>query len=160
MGHRQEAAAARAPEHLGRRLRRRAGLELEEAAKVYGDVDADGRLADGDLRGRIAAHKMQARAFGLTVRRIEAEAKAGHGIGPAASIVKYAAANLNIEKHELMVEAMGFQGLGWDGEGYAPEEVRETRGWLRSKGNSIEGGTSEINLNVVAKRVLGLLDHQ
>ena len=137
-----------------------AGLELEEAAKVYGEVDAEGRLADGDLRSRIAAHKMQARAFGLTVRRIEAEAKAGHGIGPAASIVKYAAATLNIEKHELMVEAMGFQGLGWDGEGYDPAEIRETRGWLRSKGNSIEGGTSEINLNVVAKRVLGLLDHQ
>ena len=73
--------------------------------------------------------------------------------------MKYAAATLNIEKHELMVEAMGFQGLGWGGEGYAPEEIRETRGWLRSKGNSIEGGTSEINLNVVAKRVLGLLDH-
>ena len=137
-----------------------AGIELEDAAKVYGDTDADGRLADGDLRARIAAHKMHARAFGLTVRRIEAEAKAGHGIGPAASIVKYAAATLNIEKHELMVEALGFQGLGWDGDGYAPEEIRATRGWLRSKGNSIEGGTSEINLNVVAKRVLGLLDHQ
>jgi alkylation response protein AidB-like acyl-CoA dehydrogenase len=55
---------------------------------------------------------------------------------------------------------MGHQGLGWDGEGFAKDELRETRAWLRSKGNSIEGGTSEINLNVVAKRVLGLLDHQ
>jgi alkylation response protein AidB-like acyl-CoA dehydrogenase len=59
-----------------------------------------------------------------------------------------------------MLEAMGADGLGWDGEGFAPRHVRETRAWLRSKGNSIEGGTSEINLNVVAKRVLGLLDHQ
>ena len=137
-----------------------AGLELEEAAKIYVGVDEAGRLADGDLRARIAAHKMQARAFGLTVRRVEAEAKAGMGLGPAASIVKYAAATLNIDKHELMIEAMGSQALGWEGEGYAPEELRETRMWLRSKGNSIEGGTSEINLNVVAKRVLGLLDHQ
>jgi alkylation response protein AidB-like acyl-CoA dehydrogenase len=55
---------------------------------------------------------------------------------------------------------MGHQGLGWDGEGFSRDELRETRAWLRSKGNSIEGGTSEINLNVVAKRVLGLMDHQ
>jgi alkylation response protein AidB-like acyl-CoA dehydrogenase len=55
---------------------------------------------------------------------------------------------------------MGHQGLGWEGEGFTKRELIETRGWLRSKGNSIEGGTSEINLNVVAKRVLGLLDHQ
>jgi alkylation response protein AidB-like acyl-CoA dehydrogenase len=136
------------------------GLEVEETAKAYGSLTPEGKLADGDLRARIAAHKMTAQAFALTVRRVEAEAKAGHGIGPAASIIKYAAATLNQEKHELMVEAMGSQGLGWEGEGYSPDEIRETRQWLRSKGNSIEGGTSEINLNVVAKRVLGLLDHQ
>jgi alkylation response protein AidB-like acyl-CoA dehydrogenase len=49
-------------------------------------------------------------------------------------------------------------GLGWEGDGFAPDALRATRHWLRSKGNSIEGGTSEINLNVVAKRVLGLPD--
>jgi len=59
-----------------------------------------------------------------------------------------------------MVEAMGSQVLGWEGDGFTPAEIAATRGWLRSKGNSIEGGTSEVNLNVVAKRVLGLLDHQ
>jgi alkylation response protein AidB-like acyl-CoA dehydrogenase len=59
-----------------------------------------------------------------------------------------------------MVEALGAQGLGWGGDGFNPREIAATRGWLRSKGNSIEGGTSEVNLNVVAKRVLGLLDHQ
>ena len=136
-----------------------AGLELEEVAKAYAG-EADGRIADPDLRARVAAHRMTARAFALTVRRVEAEAKAGKGLGPAASIVKYAAATLNQDKHELMIEAMGFSALGWEGEGYSPDELRETRAWLRSKGNSIEGGTSEINLNVVAKRVLGLLDHQ
>jgi alkylation response protein AidB-like acyl-CoA dehydrogenase len=136
-----------------------AGLELEEVALAcVGSVD--GRIADGDLRGRIAAHKMDAKAFALTVRRIEQEARGGKGVGPAASIAKYVAATLNQAKHELMLEAMGADGLGWDGEGFAPRHVRETRAWLRSKGNSIEGGTSEINLNVVAKRVLGLLDHQ
>jgi alkylation response protein AidB-like acyl-CoA dehydrogenase len=57
-----------------------------------------------------------------------------------------------------MIEAMGSQGLGWDGDGFAPAELTAVRGWLRTKANSIEGGTSEVNLNVVAKRVLGLPD--
>jgi alkylation response protein AidB-like acyl-CoA dehydrogenase len=136
-----------------------AGLELEQVALSHvGDVD--GKIADADLRARIAGHKMDAKAFALTVRRVEAESKAGGTISPATSIIKYAAAKLNQDKCELLVESMGHQGLGWEGEGFAKRELIETRGWLRSKGNSIEGGTSEINLNVVAKRVLGLLDHQ
>ena len=137
-----------------------AGAEIEEVAKTYVGVDDKGELRDKDLRVRIARHKMTARAFAQTVRRVEAEAKAGQGLGPAASIIKYAAATLNQEKCELLVEAMGFSGLGWAGEPYSREEIGAARSWLRSKGNSIEGGTSEINLNVVAKRVLGLLDHQ
>jgi alkylation response protein AidB-like acyl-CoA dehydrogenase len=135
------------------------GVELEEIAKSYVGEE-DGRLADADLRARIAAHRMEAKAFALTVRSIEEEAKAGKGVGPAVSIIKYAAAKINQDRCELMVEAMGSQGLGWSGDGFTPAEIAATRGWLRSKGNSIEGGTSEVNLNVVAKRVLGLLDHQ
>ena len=57
-----------------------------------------------------------------------------------------------------MVEAMGGQGLGWEGEPFTAPELTAVRGWLRTKANSIEGGTSEVNLNVVAKRVLGLPD--
>jgi alkylation response protein AidB-like acyl-CoA dehydrogenase len=136
-----------------------AGVEVEEVAKAYAG-ERDGRIADPDLRARIAAHRMDAKAFALTVHRIEQEAKAKSGPGPAVSIIKYAAAKLNQDRCELMVEAMGHQGLGWEGEGYAPAEIAAMRGMLRSKANSIEGGTSEINLNVVAKRVLGLLDHQ
>ena len=137
---------------------RSTGLAIEQAAKTYaGDGE---RITDPDLRARVAAHAMDAHAFALTVRRVEEEARAGGGVGPAASILKYAAAKLNQDRNELLIEAMGLQGLGWEGEGFTPAELNETRQWLRSKGNSIEGGTSEINLNVVAKRVLGLLDHQ
>ena len=132
------------------------GLDLPAAAKRW----AGPAGVDPDLRARIAAHEMDARAFSLTVRRVEADAKAGGGVGPAASILKYASAKLNQERHELLVEAMGLAGLGWEGDGFEPEALKATRHWLRSKGNSIEGGTSEINLNVAAKRVLGLLDHQ
>src|ERR1700748_347772 len=119
-----------------------------------------GAIADADLRARITAHRMEARAFALTVRRIEEEGKAKKGPSPAVSIIKYAAAKLNQDRCELMVEAMGTQGLGWEGEGFTTAEIAAMRGMLRSKGNSIEGGTSEVNLNVISKRVLGLLDHQ
>ena len=135
------------------------GVELEDIAKEYVGTE-DGAIADADLRARITAHRMEARAFTLTVRRVEEESKAQKGPSPAVSIIKYAAAKLNQDRCELMVEAMGSQGLGWEGEGFSKEEIGAMRGMLRSKGNSIEGGTSEVNLNVISKRVLGLLDHQ
>ncbi|MBS0274993.1 MAG: acyl-CoA dehydrogenase family protein [Proteobacteria bacterium] len=135
------------------------GVELEDVAKYYVGTE-DGAIADADLRARITAHRMEARAFTLTVRRIEEESKAAKGPSPAVSIIKYAAAKLNQDRCELMVEAMGSQSLGWEGASYKPEEIAAMRGMLRSKGNSIEGGTSEVNLNVISKRVLGLLDHQ
>jgi alkylation response protein AidB-like acyl-CoA dehydrogenase len=62
---------------------------------------------------------------------------------------------LNKRKYELMMEVSGFQSLIWEGAG-DEKDRQATRDWLRSKGNSIEGGTSEIQLNVIAKRVLGL----
>ena len=65
---------------------------------------------------------------------------------------------LNKRRYELMLQAIGSQGLGWEGEGFNDEELQLTREWLRSKANSIEGGTSEVQLNVIAKRVLGLPD--
>ncbi len=135
------------------------GLSLEEAALHYGEVH-DGGLADRDLRARIAAHKMFDRAFNLTVRRATEEAHNGGRVDHMASIFKVAAASLNQEKTELMVEALGNRALGWGGDGFAAGELKATKDWLRAKGNSIEGGTSEINLNVIAKRVLGLRDHQ
>ena len=135
-------------------------LPPQEYAKQHVGVDETGRVADGDLRARITDHLMYAKAFGLTVQRSTEEAKAGQEVGHTASIMKYAAAKMNQDKCELLVEALGTDGLGWDGDGFAEDAKKATRGWLRSKGNSIEGGTSEINLNVVAKRVLGLREHQ
>jgi alkylation response protein AidB-like acyl-CoA dehydrogenase len=138
---------------------RDATLSLGELAKAYAG-ETDGRVADPDLRARIARHAMYEHAFKLTIRRQAEQAKAGADVGPGTSIVKYAAAKLNQTKTELEVEALGFQGLGWSGAGFSEDEIWTTRSMLRAKANSIEGGTSEINLNVVAKRVLGLRDHQ
>jgi len=135
-------------------------LGPEEYAKQHIGMDETGRVADGDLRARITDHKMYAKAFSLTVARSTEQAKAGQEVGHTASILKYAAAKMNQDRHELLIEALGTEGLGWEGEGFDETAKKATRGWLRSKGNSIEGGTSEINLNVIAKRVLGLREHQ
>jgi len=137
-----------------------ARLDVIDIARDNVGLDDNGVLTDGDLRGRIAKHKMFERAYALTVQRAQEEAKAGQNVSHTASMFKVAGATLNIERCELMVEAAGSRAFGWSGEGYAPDELAVTRGWLRSKANSIEGGTTEINLNVVAKRVLGLRDTQ
>jgi alkylation response protein AidB-like acyl-CoA dehydrogenase len=132
--------------------------DLGQLAKQYVGLDAEGRLHDGGLRDRITKNKMDFQALFQTIGRTAAEAKASNGPSAATSIIKYAAASFAQERSELMVETLGGQGLGWAGEGYSPAELLAVRGWLRSKGNSIEGGTSEVNINVVSKRVLGLPD--
>jgi alkylation response protein AidB-like acyl-CoA dehydrogenase len=132
--------------------------DLGEIAKKYLGTDGAGALADPDLRGRITRNKMDFQAFYLTIARVAAESRASNGPSAATSIIKYAAAAFAQERSELMVEAMGAQGLGWAGEGFSAPELTAVHGWLRAKANSIEGGTSEVNLNVVSKRVLGLPD--
>jgi alkylation response protein AidB-like acyl-CoA dehydrogenase len=127
-------------------------------AKKYVGLDETGRLDDADLRKRIIDHVMETRAFQLTVQRAALEAKANQGPSAATSIMKYAGAKIAQDRTELSIEAMGAHGLGWEGEGFEPDELAAVRGWLRAKANSIEGGTSEVNLNVVSKRVLGLPD--
>jgi len=129
-----------------------------EAARDYVGLDEDGRLQDFELRHKITHHLMEARSFQLTVRRAADEAKSNQGPSAATSIMKYAGAKIAQDRNELLIEAMGHQGLGWRGEGFSETEITAFRTMLRSKANSIEGGTSEINLNVVSKRVLGLPD--
>ncbi|GAM98108.1 acyl-CoA dehydrogenase family protein [alpha proteobacterium U9-1i] len=137
-----------------------ARVDVVDIARDTIGLGDDGRLADGDLRARIAQHKMAERAYALTTQRAQEEAKAGQNVSHMASMFKVAGARLNIERCELMVEAAGSRAFGWSGDGFDRDELAVTRGWLRSKGNSIEGGTTEVNLNVVAKRVLGLRDTQ
>lgn len=128
--------------------------EVEDAARDYIGLN-DGVLADGGLRERIARQKMLAHSFSLTAHRFNEEA-AVHGPSPAIGIMKVAWAKMNQDREELMVEIMGNRGLGWEGAGFTERELSRTRNWLRSKANSIEGGSNEVNLNLVAKRVLGL----
>jgi alkylation response protein AidB-like acyl-CoA dehydrogenase len=118
----------------------------------------DGRIADGALREKVAAFGIEAHAMQSTMRRTADEARSSGEIGTASSIFKYLATENNKNRYELRLEILGMQGLGWEGDGFEADELQSTRDWLRSKANSIEGGTSEVQLNIIAKRVLGLPD--
>jgi alkylation response protein AidB-like acyl-CoA dehydrogenase len=138
--------APRNPEHT-----------IENQAKKYtGEVQ--GKIADANLRDKITRHKMNARAFSLTLRRSALEARTSAAPSPVSSMFKYYGTEQNKGRFEVMMNMLGSQGLGWDGDGFLEKELLTTREWLRSKANSIEGGTSEIQLNIIAKRVLELPD--
>ena len=130
---------------------------LAKVSKQYVGEDKDKKIANPSLRSKVAKHEMNSRAFGLTLQRIGEETKVG-APSPAAAMGKYYGTEHNKLRYELLLEAMGSKALGWEGEGFSPEELAITRDWLRTKANSIEGGTSEVQLNVISKRVLGLPD--
>ena len=127
----------------------------QQALETIG-ADSGGRLCNSMLRQNIAQYQLDTVAFAATMARVGDEAKAGHGLGAASSIFKYYGTELNKRRNELNLAVAGESALGWEGEAYRGGEL--SRDWLRSKGNSIEGGTSEVQLNIIAKRVLGLPD--
>ena len=108
-------------------------------------------LSDAMLRTDIVRHEIDAWAFGLTMERVKDEAKAGQGVGALSSMLKYYGTELNKHRQELLMSVGGSDSLAWEG-----DDGDQSRSWLRSRANSIEGGTSEINLNIIAKRVLQL----
>jgi alkylation response protein AidB-like acyl-CoA dehydrogenase len=132
------------------------GKSLQDIAKAYVGTDAQGRLADPDLRLRLASHLMDARAHALTLSRVAAEARGNNQVTAAASILKNSATAVGQARSELMVELMGHQGLGWDGPDFTPEELSTVRGWLFGKAVSIYGGSFEIQNNIISKNILGL----
>jgi acyl-CoA dehydrogenase len=113
-----------------------------------------GALADPLTRDEIAQLEIDLLANRLTMLR----ATSSKGGGALTSMLKLAGTETSKRRYELMVALAGYQGLGWSGEGFDAGELGRTRQWLRSRASSIEGGTTEIQLNVIAKRVLGLPD--
>lgn len=137
-----------------------AGVPLGQLAKKYRGTDDHDRVDDADLRSRIIKHEMDTRAFALTLRRAALEAKSNQGPSAATSIMKNVGARITQDRAELAVEIMGMNGLGWEGEGFSEAELAQTRTWLWGKAVSIYGGSTEVQNNIVAKRILGMLDHQ
>ena len=132
------------------------GELVEMAARYVGEQD--GRIDDGTIRDDIARAEMDSTAFGFAAQRMSDQAKAGHQPGAESSMFKVLGTENNMRRNELRVRIAGPQGLGWEGPGFDERELDNTRQWLRSRGNSIEGGTTEIQLNIMAKHVLGLSD--
>ncbi|MEM9255872.1 MAG: acyl-CoA dehydrogenase family protein [Pseudomonadota bacterium] len=130
---------------------------LPEVAKRYLGCDEEGKLADSDLRGRIAEHLIAASAHDLTIARIMAEAKGGNmEVTATASILKNTATDVAQDRSELLVEIMGNQGLGWSGDAFAEDELHAVREWLGTKAMSIYGGSYEVQKNIISKNILGL----
>ena len=122
------------------------------AAQVLGTEN--GLLHNAMLRTDIAKFEMDERCLELTIERARDEVKAGVSLGATSSLFKYYGTELNKRRQELLMSIYGHDALHWEGE--KSHEGRLARAWLRSKGNSIEGGTSEIQLNIVSKHILGL----
>ena len=130
------------------------GNPLIDGAIATVGLDRDGRLADPLLRASIALFEVRARAFGAMSERFIDELKAGRAHPAQPSMMKYYGTELNKTRHELMMSAGGSDALEWDSE--RSHGGAHARSWLRTKANSIEGGTSEIQLNIIAKRILDL----
>jgi len=132
-------------------------FSMENQAKTYlGEID--NKVADPTVRDKITHHKMKSQAFALTLQRAAVEVKVSSNPSPVSSMFKYFGTELNKGRFEIMMDIAGTQALGWEGPGFDERELQTAREWLRSKANSIEGGTSEVQLNIIAKRVLELPD--
>jgi acyl-CoA dehydrogenase len=116
----------------------------------------EGRIADGPTRDAIAGLEIDQACLDYTLQRAKDGAKAGHKPGHESSIFKLVGTEINQRRRGLHCSVLGPQALGWEGEGFDDDELHAARDWLRSRGNTIEGGTSEIQLNIIAKRVLAL----
>ncbi len=118
----------------------------------------EGPLPDPSLREAIAKNGMDEAAFQLVLTRLQQSTEAGKAPGSETSITKIVATEVKQDRYELGIRIAGAQALGWEGPGFDAEDLDFTREWLRSRANTIEGGSSEIQLNIIAKQVLGLPD--
>ena len=125
-----------------------------EAAHKYLEFE-DGKIADAQLRSDLIDYNMQMHAIALTHFRTFEEKT--NGVRSAAPLVmKYLGTEAEKTKSELLLAIMGTQGLGWEGDSFTPEELDTLRLWAMSKAMTIAGGSSEIQLNVIAKSILEL----
>jgi len=126
-----------------------------------GPVDAivaaaqdNGSAADPEVRQRLAQAVIEGRVIKMTNMRATAARKAGHQPGPEGSITKLFQAEYNQRLQDLAMDILGSQAMAW-----SPQDegtAVTVRGFLRSRANTIEGGTSEIMRNILGERVLGL----
>lgn len=124
------------------------GGGLAAEARAYLET-RDGRIVDDGIRRRLSLLEIEGRAY-----RALAAGRAARPADP--NVLKLLSSELNQRRLDTRQEITGLNGTGWSGEGFTDEELALSSTWLRSRAYSIEGGTSEIVLNTIARRVLGL----
>ena len=117
-------------------------------------ANKDGGELDPILRADLADFDVDALAYGCMGEKFLDEIKVSKAHPAQPNMMKYAGTELNKRRHELMMSAGGSRSLEWDSE--ETGGGKPSRNWLRTKANSIEGGTSEVMLNVISKRILDL----
>ncbi len=130
------------------------GRPLGAVARDSIGSDDLGRLDDPMLRARIAEWELDGAAFQLAMDSAVDRMKAGQAHPELASVLKYYGSELNKRRYELLMSAGGIDALEWEGE--RSQDGERARSWLRTKANSIEGGTTEVQLNIIAKHLLTL----
>ncbi|WP_426266568.1 acyl-CoA dehydrogenase family protein [Sphingomonas sp. LHG3443-2] len=113
-----------------------------------------GEIDDPVLAADVALFDVDAIAFAAMSEHFIDQLKAGEAHPAMPSMMKYAGTELNKKRHELIMAAGGSDALEWDSE--RSRGGKAAREWLRTKANSIEGGTSEVQLGIVAKHILRL----
>ena len=124
-------------------------------AKNY-QGEQNGKLVDADARDRITRQTMLEKSLQLTIQRVAAESRSGKAPGATTSIFKLVGSTIAKEGASLKSELRGTQGFGWEGDSFSTEELEATEGWLRDRAVTIYGGTNEVQMNIISKRVLGL----
>jgi alkylation response protein AidB-like acyl-CoA dehydrogenase len=125
---------------------------------------ATGRAVEAPLRQRIVRAYSEEQIRGWTNQRVRAGLRAGRSPGPESSVGKVHQGSLNQRIQEIAVDLLGAAGQAWepigagggDADAYSGSLPYEVAGMLRSRANTIEGGTTEVNKNIVGERVLGL----
>ncbi|WP_374159630.1 acyl-CoA dehydrogenase family protein [Mycobacterium sp. G7A2] len=115
-----------------------------------------GRWSDPVVRAKVMRLWAQEQIRGWTNARVRAALSAGQSPGAASSIGKVHQATLNQQIQDLMVDLVGTDALAWPAGEDSDALPREVQGWMRSLANSTEGGTTDINKNILGERVLGL----
>ena len=118
---------------------------------------SSGRGSDATMRQHLMRVFSEERIRDWTNQRVRAQVKAGRSPGPESSIGKVHQGELNQRIQLLATDLLGAGAMAWPAgeQAHGPPPL-EVRGMLRSRANTIEGGTTEVNKNIVGERVLGL----
>jgi alkylation response protein AidB-like acyl-CoA dehydrogenase len=113
---------------------------------------------DPHVRQRLAQLYAEEQIRLWTNQRVRGSVRAGRSPGPESSVGKIHGGEMNQRLQLLATDLLGADALAWehDAGAYVDTLPHEVEGMLRSRANTIEGGTSEVNRNIVGERVLGL----